>query len=146
MVNQNNLLIDGYVQYLVLKENGCEEAKIKKSLNRQKRWRRIPIEHIYREIAYRKKNDYKNSETTYVYGKHFNEETGYESEEYMWRISRKKSEAGFEEDLHIGDVLIVQTKSGVAPMKVTKIEKLDKCPIDMPVKKVIKKVVKHNED
>ena len=29
IVNKNNVLIDGYVQYLVLKENGIEEVFVK---------------------------------------------------------------------------------------------------------------------
>lgn len=29
VVDRNNVLVDGYIQYLVLKENGIEEAKIR---------------------------------------------------------------------------------------------------------------------
>ena len=40
VVNPDNVLIDGYIQYLVLKENKIDEAEIKISDRRKKRWYR----------------------------------------------------------------------------------------------------------
>ena len=40
VVNSYNVLIDGYVMYLVLKENNVEEVEVKISTKRKKRWYR----------------------------------------------------------------------------------------------------------
>ena len=44
VVNPDNVLIDGYIQYLVLKENNVEEAEVKISTKRKKRWYRKNME------------------------------------------------------------------------------------------------------
>lgn len=41
--------------------------------------------------------------------------------------------------LNVGDVVMVKTKRGNAPIEITRIEKLTECPVDIPVKKVVKK-------
>lgn len=129
VVNHNNVLIDGYIQYLVLKENNVGEAEIKISTRRKKRW-------------YRKNTKdwniphYRNEITTYVYGVHPNSKSG---KEFVWRVPKSWSEAGWEDGLETGDKILVDTKFGIKPIVVTKIEMLDKCPVNMQVKRVVKR-------
>lgn len=128
----NNVLIDGYIQYLVLKENGVEEAEVKISTRRKKRWIRKNIEDW-------KEPQYRTEPTTYVYGKHIN---SWGDKEYMWRIP--KSWTWMQENIQVGDTLLCAAKRGVSPVVVTRIEVLDACPIDMIVKKVISKEIRRN--
>ena len=44
VINPDNVLIDGYIQYLVLKENNVEEVEVKISNRRKKRWYRKNVE------------------------------------------------------------------------------------------------------
>lgn len=126
IVNRDNELIDGYVQYLVLKENGIDEAVIKKSGHKSKSWNRI------RKIV----PDYRNKTTTYVYGIHPNSKS---LKERVWRIPN--SWVGCEEDLLPGDKIFVHTKRGIQPIIITRFEWLDECPVDMRVRKVYRKVL-----
>ena len=128
VVNPDNVLIDGYIQYLVLKENNVEEAEIKISNRRKKRWYRKNVEDW--NVPH-----YRNETTAYIYGIHPRDK---EKKEYVWRVP--KSKKGFENNLLPGDSIIVSTKYGIRPIIVTKIEWLDECPVDFSVKKVIGKV------
>lgn len=136
LVNHCNVLIDGYIQYLILKENGIEEAIVKISERNKKCWNRKNIE-IW-NIP-----NYKNEETTYIYGMHYNIKQSKFSKEYVWRIPKKWSENGWEEenDLHIGDSVLVSTKYGLVPITISRIERLNKCPVNFSVKKIVKKLV-----
>ena len=124
VVNHDGYLVDGYIQYLVLKENNIEEAEIKICHCKKKRWHRKDII----------QDSYKNESTTYIYGMHPNSNC---TKEFMWRIP--KTYTWMAENLQIGDTVLCGTKFGVAPVVVTKIETLDKCPVDFVVKKVIGK-------
>lgn len=126
VVNPDNVLIDGYIQYLVLKENNIEEAEVKISTRRKKRWYRKNIEDWC--IPH-----YRNESTTYVYGVHPNSNC---MKEFMWRVP--KSWTWFAENVQVGDNILCQTKFGIAPVVVTKVETLDKCPVDFRVKIVAK--------
>ncbi len=130
VVNPDNVLIDGYIQYLVLKENNIEEAEVKISIRRKKRWYRKNVKDW--NIPH-----YRNEPTVYIYGMHPNSKSG---REFMWRIPKSWSEAGWGEGLKIGDEILVSTKFGTKPVVVTKIEISDKCPVNMPVKKVVKRL------
>ena len=112
VINKYNVLMDGYIQYLILKENGIEEAEY---------------------IRSSKKNveNYRNEMTTYVYGKH--ENSNYDKE-FVWRVPRKWNDF----NVNIGDKIFCYTKFGIAPVIVTKVERLEKCPTDLRVKKVAK--------
>lgn len=132
VVNPDNVLIDGYIQYLVLKENGIEEAEVKISTRRKKRWYRKNVEDW--NVPH-----YRNETTTYVYGVHLNSKNG---KEFVWRIPKSWSELGWEDGLNIGDDILVATKFGTKPVVVTKIELSDKCPVNMPVKRVVKRINK----
>lgn len=132
VVNPKGVLIDGYIQYLVLKENGVEEACIKESAVRRKRWFRKNTVDWNPPL-------YKTEKTTYVYGMHFNKQRCAYSKEYVWRVPKLWSSNGWEDDVNIGDTILVATKYGVKPVVVTRVEKRDQCPVDMPVQKVVKK-------
>lgn len=112
VINKYNVLIDGYIQYLILKENGIEEAEY---------------------IRSNKKNaeDYRNEMTTYIYGKHENSSC---NKEFVWRVPKNWNDF----NVNIGDKIFCYTKFGIAPVIVTKVEKLEKCPTDLRVKKVAK--------
>ena len=132
VVNPDNILIDGYIQYLVLKENNIDEAEIKISNRRKKRWYRKNVEDW--NVPH-----YRNEPTTYIYGVHPNSK---DERIYTWRVP--KSWTNWADNIQIGDTVMCVTKFGYAPVVVNKIEILDKCPIDIPVKKVCRKEIKRN--
>ena len=130
VVNRKNILIDGYIQYLILKENNMNEAEVKISNKRKKRWNRKPV----------KKNfvpKYRDELTTYIFGVHPYSEI---KKEFVWRVPKTWSEAGWEDGLSVGDSILVDTKFGTRRIEITKIEFLDECPIDIPVKRVVKRL------
>lgn len=112
VVNKYNVLMDGYIQYLILKENEIEEAEYIRS-NRKN------VE------------NYRNKMTTYIYGKHENSNC---DKEFVWRVPKNWNDS----NVDIGDKIFCYTKFGIAPVIVTKIERLEKCPIDLRIKKVAK--------
>ena len=130
VVNPNNVLIDGYIMYLTLKENGIEEAEIKISDRCKKFLNRKNVEGC--NIP-----NYRNEATTYVYGTHPNSNC---TKEFVWRVP--KSWTWFAENVRVGDSILCKTKFGIAPVIVTKVEVLDKCPVDFRVKKVAIKEVR----
>ena len=132
VVNLGNVLIDGYIQYLVLKENNIEEAEIKISNRRKKRWYRKNVEDL--NVPH-----YKNETTTYVYGVHPNSK---DTKTYMWRVP--KSWTNWADNIQIGDTIICSTKNGCAPVIVNKVKTCNECPIDIPVKKVCNKKIRRN--
>ena len=132
VVNPDNVLIDGYIQYLVLKENNIDEAEIKISNRRKKRWCRKNVEDW--NVPH-----YKNEITTYVYGVHPN--SNY-TKEFVWRVP--KSWTWFAENIQVGDSILCKTKFGIAPVIVTKVDVLDKCPVDFRVKRVAKCIIRRD--
>lgn len=132
VIDHTNTLIDGYIMYLVLKENNVDEAKIKISDRRKKRWKRINTKDWI--IPH-----YKTEMTTYVYGVHPNSKC---EKEFVWRIP--KAWTGFEEKVEVGDSVLCGTKFGVSLVIVTKVEMLEQCPIDIPVKRVVSKEIRRN--
>ena len=134
VINKDNVLIDGYVQYLVLKENGVDEAFVKK-LGKKRTIKHVKKDRVYKEPAY------KSNTTTYIYGVHLNRRA---DKKYVWRVPN--SWKGWENDLLPGDVILVRTQYGVKPVAITNIEYRDKCPVDMRVKKVCGKVTNNGND
>lgn len=135
VVDRNNVLIDGYIQYLVLKENNVDEAEIRigkmKKLNR---WRRKVNEDSWDSAEYREKT------TTYIIGVHPNDVT---QREYMWRVPNNW--VWISENLQVGDLVYCRTKrSNAAPVIITKIMVLDKCPVDYPISKMCYKTIKRD--
>ena len=131
VVNHENELIDGYIQYLVLKENGIEEAEIEISERCNKKIDK-------KETHYSYIPEYRREITAYIYGTHINKK-----DEYIWRVPR--SWKGWENNLVPGDKILVDTKYGIKPIVITRIEYSDKCPVDYPVRKVFKKIEKNLE-
>lgn len=141
VIDQDSVLIDGYIMYLVLKNHGAEYAMTKHILvskygytyrKRNKYGKLVPPEKV---------TTYKEKQTTYVYGKHPNNDN---DKEYMWRIPNMLN--GMGDELKIGDRIYCRTRFGVAPVIVTRVEKKDNLDSDMQVKKVCsRKIVRDGE-
>ena len=125
VVNRTGVLIDGYIQYLVLKENNEETGIViqRKYIPKNKK------EREYFEPAYR------TERTTYIYGIHPNSVS---KKERVWRVA--KSWGNWADNIKVGDLILCDTKNGNRQVKVTKIETLD----EYPVNKVVKKVARRN--
>ena len=104
VLDSKNVLIDGYVQYLVLQEFGAKECKAityfgdRNSYN--KRWSRID-------------ND------IYVWGKHL--EDVLNEKDYVWKIPKRYIITGLYRYWKVGDEILVQTKYGEKRAIITKI-------------------------
>lgn len=134
VVDRNNVLVDGYIQYLVLKENNVEEAEIRiGKMRKLDRWKRIDKDDPWDKAEYRDKP------TTYIIGVHPNSIT---NKEYMWRVPNNWNWVA--ENIQVGDIVFCRAKHNVAPVIVTKIEVLDKCPVDYPVSKMCYKTIRRN--
>lgn len=132
VVNKNNVLVDGYIQYLILKENDILEAEVIKKEGKTRRYRR------------KRKDDwdipkYRSTPTTYVYGVHPNDKSG---NEYVWRIPNNW--VWVAENIQVGDMVYGRTKFGVSPVIITKILVTDKCPFEGVVKKIVSKSIKRD--
>ena len=118
LLDEDNILVDGYKQYLILKENNIEEIQVKKNVSAR----------------------YKNNSTTYIFGRHINSK---DERIYTWRVPN--SWTNWADNVQVGDSILCQTKFGIAPVIVTKVEVLDKCPVDFRVKKVASKEIRRGE-
>lgn len=112
VLNKYGYLIDGYVGYLVLLENGVAETDV-----------------VIRSGQH-STSTYRNSDTTYVFGYHT-----VSGKEYVWRLSKNKVD---HEKVHIGSRVLVNTRHGNKVITVTKIETLASPPVTTPVKKVLR--------
>lgn len=124
VLDNENVLVDGYIQYLILKENNVEEAKYVRC----------------GKFCSNKKSTYRTQTTTYVYGTHPNSKC---TKEFVWRVP--ESWCGFAENIKAGDTIYCKTKFGVSPVVVNRIEVSDLCPVDIPVRKVANQIIKHCE-
>ena len=133
VVNNNGCLVDGYIQYLVLKENGIEDVTVKdfdkKVCIKKSNERKVRKNHK------KKTKSYRDVESLYIFGIH---PRG--TKERVWRVPNKFQKE-WEDILNIGDIVMVKTKRGNAPIRITRIERLSECPVDMPVKRVVRKLV-----
>ena len=127
-INTDGFLINGYINYLILKENNVEDAEV--------------------NIVDIKKNDnsnvpesYRNTNTTYIYGKHLNNKS---EKIYTWRIPNAESWRKFSEMVLPDDLIFCKTKFGCSPVIVQAIQTVDKCPVEFPVKKVLSKKIIRN--
>lgn len=127
VVNRNGELIDGYIQYLVLKENGVKEARVKISEKRRKCWDRINPDEIIPQ--------YRKQYTTYIFGIIVGSKS---KKERVWRVPN--AWVGWEHDLLPGDKILVHSKNRIVPIVITQIKWTDECPVDIPVKRVHKKL------
>lgn len=115
VLNEDGFLIDGYARYLILKDFGVEYAN-----------------YIRKKAVINKIPSYKQTPTYYIYGLHKNCD-----KEFVWRVPHTKVN-DFIGKVIPGDTILVGTKNGTKSITVTKIELLDKPPIDQRIKKVIK--------
>lgn len=128
VVDSDGTLIDGYVQYLILKEFGEKSADILVSERKRKIWHRKPdIEESYRV-----------KDTVYIYGYHPQLK---EKKEFVWRVPASWAKKGWHESVNPGDTVYVKTKFGNSSIVVTRVETLNECPVNFPVKIVIGKKV-----
>ena len=127
LLDYNNVLRDGYIQYLILKENGIEEATIM----RKKKYKRLK--------EYKTTPSYKDSSTTYIFGVHPNSNC---IKEFCWRVP--VSWGSWADNIEVGDTILCQTKFGYSTVIVNRVEVLDKPPIETRVKRVAKREIRRN--
>lgn len=135
VVDKNGYLNDGYIQYLVLRENEVEETIVKISNNRKKGCKHKEV----KEVKYSDIPTYRNNATTYVYGTHPNSAC---DKTFCWRVP--KSWCNWSDNLQIGDMIMCYTKFGIAPVVVSRVETLGECPIELRVKRVAKREIRRN--
>lgn len=123
VVNKNNVLLDGYIQYLILKENDIKEARV------------ITL----KRVKTIKPPKYITTPTTYVYGVHLGSTN---NKQYMWRVPNSWDSGG--DSLQVGDIISCNTKYGCKRVIVQKIETLTECPVDYKVRKICKKNILRN--
>lgn len=129
VISHDGELIDGYIMYLILKELGVYEAEVKISEKRRRCWSRRNKEGF-------RNPKYRSQLTTYIYGVHSSIKCGY-TKEFVWRVPN--SWDGWADDLLPGDVIYADTKWGTAPVVISRIEWLSRCPVYFRVRKVIGK-------
>ena len=139
IVDENNVLVDGYIMYLVLKNNGekfgdSRRITLRKHTytdkQRKKYGRLIPSKHVV---------TYKEKPTAYVYGKHPNSK---DDKEFVWRLPQAWGYMSLM--LQKGDVIYCGTRFGVAPIVVTKVELKSNFDTDLCIKKVCSRKIYRN--
>lgn len=136
VVNENNVLVDGYIMYLVLKSHDVEYANAKRITLRKHKYTDRQRNRYGKLIPPEKAISYKDKRTTYVYGKHPN---NINEKEYVWRIPSNWTDMNVE--LHSGDLIYCWTKFGVRPVIVTRIETKDHFDTNLKIKKVWSKII-----
>lgn len=108
LVDENNVLLDNYIRYLILKENNVESVTV----------------NVLRD-------NYFETDTFYIFGRH-----PCSKKEYVWRLPRNKlSDA---DKYKVGGRALVRTKHGVKEIIITKTLQSLFPPVKTPVRKVIK--------
>lgn len=134
VVDYNNVLQDGYIQYLILKENGVEEATIIRKKKRKS------LKTCDGNISKKKSSaSYKDIPTTYIFGVHPKSKC---TKEFVWRVPA--SWGSWADNIKVGDTIVCQTKFGLSPVVISRVEILDKPPVEMRVKRVLKKEIRRN--
>lgn len=139
VVDENNVLVDGYIMYLVLKSHDVEYCDAKRLTLRKHKYTDRQREKYGRIIPPEKVLTYKEKSTVYIYGKHPN---GIIDKEYVWRLP--KSKENMYGVLLPGDLIYCGTKNGIAPVIVTRIEKRDSWDTDLKVKVVCSRIIIRN--
>lgn len=129
VLNQDNVLIDGYVMYLVLMEHDEEYVDVVRKKKHNRHYEKLP----------KIKLSYKNTPTTYIYGIHPNSNC---TKEFCWRVPA--SWGDWADNIEVGDTVLCQTKFGYSPVIVNRVEILDKPPVEMRVKKVVRREIRRN--
>lgn len=120
ILNKNMQIVDGYIQYLVLKENDETEA----------------VCLVTNFVAHDTSTEY-----LYIYGKHVQNEN---SKIYVWRIPINYEWDKFIKNLKIGDFIFCNTKYGKDLIEVMEIERLRKAPTSKHTKGVASKCIIRN--
>lgn len=105
-LDSNNVLYDGYIQYVIAKEHGLNEVKC----------------HIGCK-------EY----TTYVFGQHLHNDT---NKEYVWRIPKSEHWKEYAKAIRPDDIIFCNSCDKIVPIIVTRIEKLNTPPVNTRVKRV----------
>lgn len=105
-LDSNNVLNDGYIQYLIAKENGLTEVKC---------------------------NICSKKYTTYVFGQNLHNNT---NKEYVWRIPKSEHWKEYTKAIQPDDIIFCYSCDKVAPIIVTRIEKLSNPPVKIKIKRV----------
>lgn len=139
VVDENNVLVDGYIMYLVLKNHGVECCDAKRITLRKHKYTDKQRNRYGRLVPPEKVLTYKEKPTVYIYGKHPN---GIIDKEYVWRLP--KSKENMYDVLLPGDLIYCSTKNGIAPVIITRIEKRDSWDTDLKVKVVCSRIIIRN--
>lgn len=139
VVDENNVLVDGYIMYLVLKNHDVECCDTKRITLRKHKYTDRQRKRYERLVPPEKVLTYKEKPTVYIYGKHPN---GIIDKEYVWRLP--KSKENMYGVLLPGDLIYCSTKNGIAPVIVTRIEKRDSWDTDLKVKVVCSRIIIRN--
>lgn len=139
VVDENDVLVDGYIMYLVLKSHDVEYCDAKRLTLRKYKYTDRQREKYGKLVTPKKVLTYKEKSTVYIYGKHPN---GIIDKEYVWRLP--KSKENMYGVLLPGDLIYCSTKNGIAPVIVTRIEKRDSWDTDLKVKVVCSRIIIRN--
>ena len=139
VVDENNVLVDGYIMYLVLKNHGVECCDAKRLTLRNHIYTNKQRARYGRIIPPEKVLTYKEKPTVYVYGKHPN---GIINKEYVWRLP--KSKENMYDVLLPGDLIYCSTKNGIAHVIITRIEKRDSWDTELSIKVVCSRIIVRN--
>lgn len=121
VLTPNNTLIDGYIGYLALKQLGYSgeiEVQVEQTLSNKYKKRELPSQRTYRNVP-----------TKYVYAHHIGK-----TKSYVWRLTPNK----FNENISVNQKIVVNTKGGKRVVVVDDVKILSKCPVETPVKKVVR--------
>ena len=118
VVASDEILTDGYIMYLIYKENNIEEIEVK--------------------VEDWGASSYRNERTMYIYGRHING-NDVDHKTYMWRVPSNWMR--FRDNVQIGDVILCKTRYGIGIVSVTDKKIYDKCPVNFRVKKVASKTI-----
>lgn len=139
VIDENNVLVDGYIMYLVLKSHDAEYAKVKRLTLRKHKYTDRQRNKYSKLVPPEKVISYKDKRTTYVYGKHPNDING---KEYVWRVPPTWTR--MQKGLCPDDLIQCKTKFGKRPVIVTRVETKDKLDEDLWVKKVASRNIIRN--
>lgn len=117
VVDGNDVLIDGYMTYLILKEFGVKSTKV------------VNLGEKYYTSKF-----FKEKEIYYLYGIHSGND-----KEYVWVIPENKVDKIIGQVLP-GDQVIVNTMYGKETVTVTRIELLKNPPVDRPIRSVVGRI------
>lgn len=131
VVDENNVLVDGYIMYLVLKNHDVEYGNVKRLTLRKHTYTDKQRKKYGRLISPKHVVTYKEKPTAYVYGKHPNSK---DDKEYVWRLPQTWGYMSLM--LQKGDVIYCGTRFGVAPVVVTKVELKSNFDTNLCIKKV----------